>query len=141
MTKQDLNSAGILIQMVTLPAPVYIQYLKQQVYVFTALITKATFPKFSHHYLLIPRGYVQKSCCINAKKHRILAGVGSSGSHPAWHPLGSTAVPVLDQVSLWLCLANSAKVDTASVWNCPLPCFHGLVYKMIEYICNSLVTS
>lgn len=44
MTKQDANSAGILIHMVILPAPVYVQYLKGQVYVFTALIAKTTFP-------------------------------------------------------------------------------------------------
>ena len=74
-TRQDPNPAGILTQMVILPTPTHIQYLKWQVYIkadkiFIALIAKATFPKCSHYYLLIPRGYVQKSCCINAQKHR-----------------------------------------------------------------------
>lgn len=74
-TRQDPNPAGILTQMVIRPTPTHIQYLKWQAYhkakkIFIALIAKATFPKFSHYYLLIPRGYVQKSCCINAKKHR-----------------------------------------------------------------------
>lgn len=144
MTRQDPNPAGILTQMVILPT--HIQYLKWQDYIkaekiFIALIAKATFPKFSHYYLLIPCGYVQESCCINAKKHRNAGWRRSSGGHPAWPLPGSRPVPALDQVSLWLCLKNAAEVDAASLWNCPLPCFHWLVYKMVEYACNLLVNS
>jgi len=69
MATQDPNPAGILTQIVIVSTPTHMQYLKWQVYIkaneiFIALIAKATFPKLSHFCLLIPHGYVQKSCCI-----------------------------------------------------------------------------
>lgn len=102
--------------------------LKWQVYIkadkiFIALPAKATFPKFSHCYLWIPRGYVQQSCCIKQRNTGMLAGEGPPGCQPAWPALGSRPVPAAGQVSPWLCLANAAEVDAASLSNCPLPCF------------------